>query len=366
MIIASLSIISLISDKASAAPPDISDIHFNPKYPQVGDKINVTGKVVDPLGLQTVQIFYCLPGGSCVFEDMDGPDANDIYNKTLNMFPPPATSMYFYIGAMNNNSEYNESAHYYIQYAYNITATMISDRSEAYPGQSFNLTVDAYYSDNTSAPCEYCDVDIVLVGTTQHWTGTMDDLGNFTIELTAPATVDSYVYNVTVTNRSLTAYSETTLLVLTEPLPDLVVMAAGITYTPLNPEEGDNVTANITVRNLGTLPATFRVLVTLDGSTVLKNVSITVGAGNSTFILVSWDALLGSQTLLVVLDSGNFVREVSESNNQAYVTVTGQGKVVDMEPNYLWLIVGGIMIIFIVLVLIVFLLRRKKPEQPME
>ena len=359
------------------ANPAISQLNHSPKYPWVnqtdppsGDKINLTAVVTDSLPLTDVTIYYCsLPGGVCRFAPMDGPNASYGYNKTVYGYPD-STGMDYYVVATNNAAQQTTSETHYIQFAQYINVTATSDKSTAYPGETFNITSGALYWSNASAPVEYSNVNITLQGTSQYWTGTTNATGNFTIQLDAPATVEGYTYRVTISNRTVSGWAETYLTVLTEPLPDLRVTPSDVLLGGgTNPLRDTALYANVTIRNTGTLGATFYVLITLaNGGTTqtLKNVSVTLGPGNQTSVNVTWNALAGIQYLNITLDPGNFVREASETNNIVGVILIGReppvvdGTAVDFTPY----IVGAVLIFPAVIVVAILLMRKRKPSQP--
>jgi len=368
MLVTGLLLVSILPPGVKAAPV-IDQMRHLPRFPVLTDRVNMSARITSAVPLQTVQVLYCFYyppplGGTCQFHDLLGPDANQVYNWTVDL-EVGSISMDYYFRALDTNSDLNETAPIYVQYAFNMTATMTADVANPYPGQNLNLTVGAYYSDNTSAPVEFSSVTIVRLSSAEQWMGTTDVNGNCTIEITAPADVGTYNYNVTVTNRSISGWAEIPLLVLVEPMPDLVAEPEDISFSNPHPQVGENITANIEIENWGTLGATFRVVVTLDGggsTRTLLNVSITLGPGNQTYIHASWDALLGVQRLNVTVDPGNFVREASDTNNFASASVTGSEQ--PKEETSIMLYAGIVIVIAIILIAVILLMRRKKPSAP--
>ncbi len=357
------------------AAPTISEMTFSPKYPQYPDTINITAKVQDAVALTGVTLFYCSdPGGVCFFYDMDGPDVNQVYNYTVAMFPetmvPRPIGAHFWIEATNVLPETTKSGTVYIQYALSVNATMTADKSQTAPGEIFNLTINALYWSNLSAPVEYSDVNITLSGGTQYWTGTTDENGNLTMEMTAPSVDGSYTYNASITNRSKTGYAEASILVFTTPKPDLAISNTNVTISPSVVYVNDNVTANITVRNQGTLNASFNVLVTLFNGVstqTLTNQSVTIESKNHTIIQVTWKAVEGPQKLNVTLDPGNTVDEISETNNFVSITVTGQTHPpppTDGQQDSSALILYAVVAIIILVVIIAMVMAMRKKRGP--
>jgi len=314
-------------------------------------------------------------GGNCNFADMLGPDANYVYYWELDLaMEMGSISMDYYIRALDTNTDLTETPAIFVQYAFNMTAGMTADitqvspkQYQAYPGQHANLTVTAYYSDNVSAPAEWSDVSIKR-STLEEWSAMTNVTGKCTVQIQVPAAVGAYTYNLTVTNRSFTAWDEISVTVLSEPLPEIVAEAEDVIISNTQPKEGENITANISVENWGTLEATFFVLVTLDAggsARVLANVSVTLGPGNHTYIQVAWDAVLGLQYVNVTADPGDFVREASETNNFASVSVTGTS-VPGTNDTPMAVYIGIVLIIVIILTIVILLMRRKKPSLPQQ
>ena len=374
-------ILVAIPMRTKAAGPTFSDIKWDPKYPwpgvnppTTGDKINVSATIEDPAGINVITLLYCsIPGGLCTTWGMERDGGSKYYNNTLTVFSD-ATGADIQIVATNGNMEQNLTALYYIAYALSINATMTADRGSVYPGGHFNLTVSAHYWNNTSAMAEYSQVDIVREGSAEHWLGITDANGACTIEVTAPMAVMVYTYNASVTNRTLTGYAnEQTMAVQTEPLPDLKVSADDIVYAPPNPTEGDNISADIGVHNIGTDDDTFQYVVTLDagGSKVeLRNTTATVQAGDTAVIHVWWIAVAGNQWLNVTLDPDNDSRELNEQNNHASVLITAQRKPIsEQSPILVYAAIAGVAIVVIILAAVPALRKRrpgqsKEPPQP--
>lgn len=357
-----------ITPGVAKAGPVISNYKYGPKYPQLSDTINASADVTDPQGLSVVRLFYCdLPSGSCHFADMtSGPVPNYYYNLAVN---PAFDGMDIYINVTNAVGDMTETPKYYIQYAKSINATMVTDATEVPPGGMFNLTVSAHYWNNTSAPVEYSQVNITRFGSSEYWLGMTDANGNCRIAIDAPLVVNSYMYNVSVTNRTMKGYAnEVTILVLIEPMADLQVRAQDFQYSPQNPTEGDNVTADITIHNIGTENETFTAIVTLDtgGSKVeLKNITLPLVKGTSTVVHVSWLAVAGPQWLNISLDPDNDADEINEQNNHASVLIDGAKKVNnESSPLFIYALVAIAAVV--VIALVALMLRRRKPKAPVQ
>ena len=368
MALAALFLISFMPMDARAAPT-ITEVNHTWKYPQAGESVEVTARITDPQGVTTVTLFFCtIPGGACQFPQMFDPDSDNVYNQTVTPTDFAAsTGADFYINAMNSIGEFTETEKRYVHFAKSINVTAVTDKTHVIPGERFNLTVGAVHDGNASAMVEYSDVLIERLGSAEQFTGKTNETGNVTIGIDAPAAVGTYTYRVTVSNRSLSGQAEANVLVQVEDLPDLVAEAEDIVLSDNQPDEGDSVTANVTIENWGTLNAKFRVLITLeygDTTQTLTNVSITVAKGEDAHITVSWIVARGLQYVNVTVDPGDFVREVSETNNRASIIVTGI-YTPPRDNETPWLLYAGIAIIVIaVLAGIMVMVRRKKSGPP--
>jgi hypothetical protein len=374
MLVTGLLLVSILPLGVKAAPVITQMKHF-PRFPVLTDRVNMSAKITSAVPIQFATLQYCFyypppAGGICHPHDLLGPDPNNIYNWTVDL-DPLSISMDYVFSVLDTNGDSTATDPIFVQYAFNITATMTADITQTSPkhyqadsGQKANFTVTAYYSGNMSAPTEWSDVSIRR-GTLEQWDTMTNVSGKCKTQIQVPAAVGTYTYNLTVNNRSLFAWDEISIVVMSEDLPEIVVETEDVVLSNTHPDEGDNITANISVENWGTLSATFHVLVTLyaGGSTrVLMNVSVTLSPANQTYLQVSWDAVLGLQYLNVTADPGNFVREVSETNNAASVFLTGEKPAKEEMPLLIY--VSIILIVVMALIVIALRMRRKKPSTP--
>ncbi|MCR9296815.1 MAG: PKD domain-containing protein, partial [bacterium] len=104
-----------------------------------------------------------------------------------------------------------------------------------------------------------------------------------------------------------------------DPLPDLVVVPASLSFSPANPNPGESVTILATIANLGQLDATDIVVEVFDSETLIEQVtipSLTQGATQEVSFSTSF-AELGPRAITVKIDPGNSIAELNEDNNEA-------------------------------------------------
>jgi hypothetical protein len=113
------------------------------------------------------------------------------------------------------------------------------------------------------------------------------------------------------------------------PLPDLAVSAADISFSVRRVVGGDRVTISATVRNVGTADAAnVKVRFTENGTAIGADQAIAaIPAGGSGSASTTWNTtgLKGEHTITVTADPTDAIRELSETNNAASVTVTVRG-----------------------------------------
>ena len=113
------------------------------------------------------------------------------------------------------------------------------------------------------------------------------------------------------------------------PLPDLSVTASDISFSVQKVVGGDRVTITSAVRNIGTADAAnVKVRFTDNGAAIGTDQTIaSIAAGSIGTASAAWDTkgLKGEHTIAVTADPANTIRELSETNNAASVTVTVRG-----------------------------------------
>jgi len=101
--------------------------------------------------------------------------------------------------------------------------------------------------------------------------------------------------------------------------PDLIIEA--ITWSPENPQESDNVTFTVTVKNQGAGRADSSYVAYYVDGTYLTSASVNAtDPGASVNVTFNWIALTGSHTVKAVADSNGKVTESDETNNERTVT----------------------------------------------
>ena len=104
--------------------------------------------------------------------------------------------------------------------------------------------------------------------------------------------------------------------------PDLTVGYDNLTFAPTAPRAGDPVTVSVTVRNAGTADASDVDLEVFDGDPAAGGTSIfqhrfdTLAASGNGGVTFPWTAPAGRGTLVAVVDGGDAVLELSETNNE--------------------------------------------------
>jgi len=131
---------------------------------------------------------------------------------------------------------------------------------------------------------------------------------------------------ICVDNASNVGYGETWYFNITPP--DLYINATLIVFNNTSPIEGDNITINATVHNIGYSDANNVVVQffngdpDVDGVQIGNDQTIDVVAGSSTAVNVTWIAELGTSYIFVRIDPSNTITEMDETNNEANKSIT--------------------------------------------
>ncbi|MEE9152307.1 MAG: CARDB domain-containing protein, partial [Thermoplasmata archaeon] len=199
---------------ADSLGPEITDIYWVPKYPIYGDDVTVYATITDPDGVNGSLLYYC-SGSSCYFPmDMNRTGNNRWYGTILwrDGEWENGTVIDFDITAKDNSSNTNMTDKIYFFFVSEIDlSTEMVDTT--YVGETIWINGTALYNGNETAPVEYSNVTVKIVGTSNEYYSKTDGNGNFSMELVFESPGE-YQINVTVTNRTLKAYSEESVMVI--------------------------------------------------------------------------------------------------------------------------------------------------------
>ncbi|UCE73052.1 MAG: hypothetical protein JSV56_08405 [Methanomassiliicoccales archaeon] len=206
-----------------------------------------------------------------------------------------------------------------------IGITYLSEKLEmttCYPNQEMHVTGAAKYSNGE--PVINSDME-VRINETLFWTGKTDSKGNYSILITAPFETDEYDVNVSVVNRSMICYNETSLSVTDVPLPDLTLYVDEITFIPTHtpPLVNENLNISAVVHNSGSAHCSDVAVHFYNGTLAAANLLGTctltkIEYGSSALANITWKPTSnGTFSILVVLDPLGAITESFEDNNNA-------------------------------------------------
>lgn len=98
---------------------------------------------------------------------------------------------------------------------------------------------------------------------------------------------------------------------------DLTLNSSDIVFNLTGRVEGENITANITVRNTGTANASNVFLRFLQNDNIVGNTTVNVSGNSSLLINTTFVAVRGNNTFLVAIDPNDAIGETNETNNNA-------------------------------------------------
>jgi len=104
--------------------------------------------------------------------------------------------------------------------------------------------------------------------------------------------------------------------------PDLSLNSSDISFSNPNPTEGEIVTINATIRNLGLINATNVIVQFFDGIPEFEISNVTINAirtGENETVNVTWNTTgkMGNHSISVMIDPNDLIEEMSETNNRA-------------------------------------------------
>jgi len=187
--------------------------------------------------------------------------------------------------------------------------TITTTINNAGPGQSSPFYV-AYYIDDNRLNSVY--VNQINAGATVTNTATWAAAGG-THTIRAFIDCNNSIYETNESNNEIS-------LALSTPAPDLAVQS--ITWSPLVPSTGDDVTVTLTIKNRGDLGSGGSFVNYYVDNVYRGNHSIEdIDPGATVTRTFTWQAQAESQVFQAVLDKANEILESNESNNEKTVAI---------------------------------------------
>jgi hypothetical protein len=128
--------------------------------------------------------------------------------------------------------------------------------------------------------------------------------------------VGEYTVNVTATD-SNGAVATCTGSICYSLAPDLTLKSSDISFSPTSPGEGDLVNITAVIHNIGGVDADNFTVSFFDGTFLIGNDTISVGANSNEIAMIEWTAVSGDREISVIVDSENKISESNETNNKA-------------------------------------------------
>lgn len=309
--------VSLVPEPVQApGGPTILSTSWTQKYPQEPERIEVMSEVVPLPGttIALVSVTYCtVPVGVCTYHNMAYTGSGNAWNVTLDMYPS-ATGAKVLAYAYDNASRLSTGVNMTMYYARTLVLDASLTPGTAPQGTPVILDGQLLYNGNTSSPAESSPVS-VLLDNAPFWSATTDDQGRFSLTMTAPTLLGLHTLAITATNRSLTQTQTYELYVTATPEPDFQATSVA-PATPLA-KEGETVTLEATVTNVGTLAGTGTATLFLDGTSVHTE-TFTLLPGEMRNLTADWTAVGGEHQLNFVVTATG---DTSTGNDQRTVTV---------------------------------------------
>lgn len=185
--------------------------------------------------------------------------------------------------------------------------------------------------------------------------------GSFSVNLTAPSTVDRETYEVEASATSGSLKGNATKM-LTIIIPDIVML--DLTFSTASPTEGDSVKLSATLRNNGTDTAEkIDVAFYYDTTKIGTKTVDSLAAGNSTTVTIGWNAVKGSHTMKALADPDSKVREKTKDNNAATSSLTVKEKPGGIGDNGMVMVIAAAVVVVAVVVVALAFMRMRKGKK---
>jgi hypothetical protein len=223
--------------QGDALPPEITNITRTPRWPVYGDTVNITATITDLDGIQSAEIIFCDDILCYAPVPMYPTGVDDIWYGNI-LFKHGTWDNLTWVGyevkAFDTTGNWTLIDYVYYFYVSEIDLVASIDKNTIDIGESITLNGSAIYNQNQSAPVESKDVTITItapdLGVKYHNT-TTDSNGNFSV--TIPFDVHGeYQINVTLIDRTMSAYYETSVMVV-----DITHLSERVSLTTCYPEE---------------------------------------------------------------------------------------------------------------------------------
>jgi subtilase family serine protease len=371
---AALVLLSLVPPGIATSPtaPDVgvsaSDIQFSNDYPKTGDtvSINLTVHNVGETEATAITARFFTDQELLPFAQKDisriAPNATGNVEQDWLATIPKTYTIYVKINCTadlnlaNNNAEKTLT----VTAGGTITVTSKVEPASCDPEQVFwvNGTVKIATQSQPGAPVTVTVRDKAgsTVGTPI--STSTNDLGVFSVNLTAPKLSGDYMVESSATSGTLKGNDTQTLKVI---LPDITVL--DITFSSQSPTEGGKVIITARIKNIGTKTVeSIEVAFYQDNDRIGLKKEGPLAPDNTTSCTMSWTAVKGSHQMKVVIDPSSKVNEISEENNALTVPLTVKEKPGGGGANTP-MIAGVVVVLAVAAVAAVILIRRRRKAQ---
>jgi hypothetical protein len=194
----------------------ITNVYHVPKYPLAGDDVTVYATVTDSDGIDVVELGHC-DEFQCFGNIPMTPLGDDVYSATIpwNNEWGNGTVIGYDFWVTDNGMNYTHTEYFYYFIVSNISlSTEMVDSVNL--GETVTLNGTAYYNDDQNATVETSNVTIKITepdSDIEYLYTSTDIHGNFSIELSFYIPGENQI-NITLSNRTLTAYDERSIMVI--------------------------------------------------------------------------------------------------------------------------------------------------------
>ncbi len=314
--------------------PIISDPYVSPEELNSSSFVNISAFLVDPDGISYVSALVTLPNGYIdeVVLSKNNISKNTIENLYSGRFSNTSIGGAYAVQVIANDSlnKVNSSNKVNFFVLDNIPPSVSNLQTiEGTSSAEFDavmILADVY--DNTQVSLVYAEItlpnktkkEILLVpfaGSTYAADFTLIELnGEYSVKILANDSFgnvnDSEYTSFTIGSQMTTLGSNQIFSAI-----DLAVNSSEIHFSNNNPVEGENITINATIRNVGDLDALGVLIQFLDNGLEIQNFTINISAFSTKVLLSNLTTKIGQRSIQVKIDPDDSIIESDELNNNA-------------------------------------------------
>jgi hypothetical protein len=263
------------------------------------------------------------------------PFGGDVYNDTIGPFTDDVQSVDYYFIVEDNQANSGETIQYWIYLPNYIEVGAGVEPASTYTMNEVWVNGSADYGyrnasgsfPNATTPAAFANVNVSVEGTGVFGLGTTDQNGDYSVKVAMPSTPGNHVLNVSLSNRSILGWNETTVDVQQLRISQAPALSKTVAY----PDEAIWVNGTASYNN-GSKAVSSNVTVEIDGQewygitdsvgyySIAANAPSSVGPYDVSVIVTNQTVLVSNTTILGLLVTDIPVPDISISGGDIVVS----------------------------------------------